>query len=441
MLDQAKALLDSDPDECYRLCQQHLTEHPDSHAAYTLCGVVNYRVERYGAALAFFSMALKYNAKQPELWNWLGTCWHELRRPEEARECFLRALQLRQAPQYMTAMAATYSDEGDQRQALRWIDKAEALQPGYLHAKQVSAFAHLALGDWRRGWEAYKANLGGKFRKMLQFGDAADWGGQPVKRLIVYGEQGLGDEIMFASCIPDISGVEQLVIECDGRLEGLYRRSFPRAEVHGTRRSERDWDIEADAQIACGDLPALYRPSPQSCPRTPYLTADPERRLMWRALFKSWGKPVIGIAWSGGRSTAQASKRAMGLEAFRPLIESRPDAVFVSLQYKDPSDEIEATGLPVRHFGALLSDDYDDTAALVAELDEIIGVHTTVHHLAGALGKASTIFVPEAPLWNYAQGDRLPWYAAQTFVRQRKGEQWADTVRRYVAQQELKAAA
>jgi hypothetical protein len=357
-----------------------------------------------------------------------------------AREAFRKALELKQAPAYMTALAATYSDEGNQAEALKWIRKAQAVNPDFVHAKQISAFILLSQGNWKEGWQAYKANLGGRYRKKLQFGDAPDWDGQPVKRLIVYGEQGLGDEIMFASCIGDIKNAEKVVIECDSRLEGLYRRSFPQAEVHGTRRDDREWDIDADAQIACGDLPALYRPAPSACPKTPYLKADPEKRLMWRALFDSWGKPVIGIAWSGGRQASQLTKRTMGLESFRPLIETT-DAVFVSLQYKDPREEIEASGLPVRHFN-LSADDYDDTAALVAELDEIIGIHTTVHHLAGALGKPSTVFVPDQPLWMYQQGDRLPWYAEQVFFRQKKDERWIDTMSRYVQQrQPLKVAA
>jgi hypothetical protein len=150
---------------------------------------------------------------------------------------------------------------------------------------------------------------------------------------------------------------------------------------------------------------------------------------MWRALFDSWGKPVIGISWSGGKFSSMAKKRQVGLEAFRHLIETR-DAVFVSLQYKDPREEIEESGLPVRHFAATLSDDYDDTAALVAELDEMVGIHTTAHHVRGAMGLPSTVLVPYAPLWSYVHGDRMHWYPSNVYHRQRKDERWADCLRR-----------
>ena len=431
MLERAKSLIDEDPDECYRICQTYLSEHPDSHVAYTLSGVVNYRAERYGAALAFFNAALALNPNQAELHNWVGTVWHELKEPGRARDYLRRALELKKNPLYMTGIGATYTEEGNHQEAIKWARKAQAIEPDLIHAKQVLAFAQLALGDWENGWQNYRANLGGRFRKKLSFDNAPDWDGGPVNRLVVYGEQGLGDEIMFASCIGDIKA-DDLVIECDPRLEGLYRRSFPSAEVHGTRRQDRDWNVTCDAQVAVGDLPAFFRPTRESCPRKPYLTADPERRMMWRALFKSWGKPVIGLTWTGGKQASQYTKRMMGLESLRPLIETT-DAVFVSLQYKDPREEIEASGLPVRHFSALLSDDYDDTAALVAELDSVMGIHTTAHHLAGALGVPGTVFVPDAPMWNYATGDRLPWYAEQVFFRQRKSEKWADCVRRFMS--------
>jgi hypothetical protein len=264
-------------------------------------------------------------------------------------------------------------------------------------------------------------------------GDEPKWDGKPVDNLFVYGEQGLGDEIMYASIIADaMPHAKQIHLECDKRLKGLFKRSFPGVEVHGTRRVAKDWaeGIQIDAGCAAGSLAYLYRHDRSACPRTPYLIADPERRIQWRALFDSWKKPVIGIAWSGGRASTQRRTRRVGVEAFRPLIE-RTDAVFVSLQYEDPTDEIAESGLPVRHIHrACQSPDFDDTAAFVAELEYIIGVHTTVHHLAGAMGKPSTILVPNPCMWQYATGDSLPWYRAQTYHRQRKSESWVDCIRR-----------
>jgi ADP-heptose:LPS heptosyltransferase len=119
----------------------------------------------------------------------------------------------------------------------------------------------------------------------------------------------------------------------------------------------------------------------------------------------------------------------MGLEAFRPLIET-VDAVYVSLQYTDATDEIIESGLPVREFlRATRTPDYDDTAGLVAALDYVVGIHTSVHHLAGALGVPATIMVPHAPMWAY--GIDMHWYKSK-LCRQKSGEEWKQTVKRWV---------
>jgi hypothetical protein len=170
---------------------------------------------------------------------------------------------------------------------------------------------------------------------------------------VVYGEQGLGDEIMYASCLPDVMQDCNVIVECDPRLEGLFRRSFPQASVYGTRRKQAvAWPSKHtfDANCAIGRLPMFYRPSPTSCPGTAYLIADTERRVQWRALFDSLGpKPKVGLCWTGGRRNTYAKERAVGLESLRPLIESI-EADWISLQYKDPTSEIEKSGLPIRHF-------------------------------------------------------------------------------------------
>jgi hypothetical protein len=431
-LKNATELLQTEPDVAYRLCMDVLRDDPETAPANVLMGVISCRAGRYGDAIAHFHRAADLNPARAEMWNNLGTVYHEVKRPAKAREYFKRAVAIKEDAMYLSNVGVTYTDEGDYHEALKWINRAKKLGEDKPAIHTAEAFARLSLGQWKEGWAAYETTLGGRFRKQLDFGGAY-WDGKKTGTLVVYGEQGIGDEIMFGSIIPDAAKLcDRLIIECDPRLESLYRRSFPDAEVHGTRRLERPWldDVKVDAQIACGSLPALFRPTPESCPRVPFLTADPERRVMWRALFDSWGKPVIGLTWSGGRFASQLTKRTMGLESLRPLIEST-DAIFVALQYEDPSEEIERTGLPVRWFKETMKDrPLDDAAALIAELDEQVGIHTTAHHLAGALGKPSKVFVPQAPMWLYAYGDRIPFYAAQTFFRQKKDERWIDCVRR-----------
>lgn len=421
-------LLNDEPDVSHGIANDILRDDPDCTPALFLIGVLLCKTSRFGQAIPIWEKVCRLKPNKPEAWNNLGMSHQECGQMDKAREAFKRALSIRESADYLGNIAVTFNEQGDYVEGMKWARKALKLDPKHVGATATLGFGQIALGDWS-GWKGYEASLGGKFRKREDF--APDWDGSPVQSLVVYGEQGLGDEIMYASILVDAQKhAQKVTLECDSRLAGLFRRSFPAITVHGTRRADRDWEGEFDAQCAIGSLASLFRPSKDSCPRTPYLVADPERRLQWRALFDSFGKPVIGIAWSGGNANTRRKDRRVGLEAFRGLIE-RTDAVFVSLEYKDPTAEIEATGLPVKHYArAVQSHDYDDTAAFVAELDHIVGIHTSVHHLAGGLGVPSTILVPHRPMWNYATGDALPWYAAQRFHRQKQHETWADCLKR-----------
>lgn len=422
----AFACLDDDPDRAHQIASELLNDDPNDAGALNLVAIIESRAGRNGKAVALWSRLSMLRPNKPEVWSHLGQTLSEVGQYVDARQAYRRALELSETADVITNMAVAFNEEGNFQEGMKWARKALLKEPGHQNATATLGFSKLALGDWS-GWAEFGASLGSRHRQKRDY--APDWNGERVGSVIVYGEQGIGDEIMYASCLGEVQA-DHVSVECDHRLEGLFKRSFPEVDVYGTRRLPKEWRREFDAQIPCAGLPALYRPSRAACPQTAFLTADPERRIQWRALFESFGKPVIGLCWSGGNKFTKRAARRVGLEAFRPLIE-RTDAVFVSLQYEDAQEEIDATGLPVRQFPwATITEDYDDTAALVAELSHVVGIHTSVHHLAGGLGVSSTILVPNRPMWNYATGDKLPWYRSQVFHRQRQGETWADCVKR-----------
>jgi len=433
----AGSIIDTEPDEAHRILSAVLDDEPDNAMALFCAGHLYAKAERFGMAYNLFKRAIALAPHREQCWNNLGLCLDSFERYKEARECFEQALKRRpNDPDYLGNLALTWLEEGNQKRAIEIARKAIAVAPAHPGAWGVSGHAHLALGEWDAGWKGYEYSLGGKQRKEYSYGDEPRWDGSPGKVLAVYGEQGLGDEIMAASMVPDaIKDCRQVIVDCDPRLEGLFRRSFPDALVFGTRKEETvDWlaHHKPDARVAAFSLGQFYRRNDADFPGGKYLEADPERRVQWRALLDSFGsKPKIGICWSGGIKSTGAKYRDMGLEALRPLIES-VDADWISLQYKDPTKEIAASGLPVKHYArACETRDYDDTAALVAELDLVLGVSTTVHHLADALGVKSIVFVPSRPTWLYAR-DKVPFHPSWTLFRKRESEQWAGTVKRFM---------
>jgi ADP-heptose:LPS heptosyltransferase len=141
---------------------------------------------------------------------------------------------------------------------------------------------------------------------------------------------------------------------------------------------------------------------------------------MWKSLFASKGKPVIGVAWSGGTWANAGRHRQMPLAEWAPLFEA-VDAHWVSLQYKSAAAEI--VGTPVVEYPyATLTKDYDDTAALVAACDLVICVQTSVGHLAGALGVPAWVLVPKQTQWRYGEDyTDTPWYRSVKLYRAHTG--------------------
>jgi ADP-heptose:LPS heptosyltransferase len=160
------------------------------------------------------------------------------------------------------------------------------------------------------------------------------------------------------------------------------------------------------------------------------LFADPERRLQWRALLDSLGpKMKVGIAWTGGNKNTGKARRSVDLYDLLPIL--RQDATFVSLQYMDSPEVLSLErdhGIKVHHWKrAVQSEDHDDCAALVAELDLVITVQTAIVHLCGALGQTCWAMLPKTPRWFYGiTGDSMPWYKSVKLYRQRY--KWVDLI-------------
>lgn len=325
-------------------------------------------------------------------------------------------------------------NKGHFGQAIEYANRALAENLEATDSKINRGMAYLALKRWREGWRDYNVNIGKeKNRVEFIYGDEVRWDGSKGQDVVVYGEQGIGDEMSFASCLPDlIRDSKSVTIECDGRLEPLFQRSFPTTKVYGTRYKQttpkwKETPPKFDARVALGQLPFFYRNKDSDFHGKPYLVPNPEMAMQWRTLLASLGdKPKIGLAWSGGIPKTGQKKRSVELETFGPLFKNF-DAEWVSLQYK----EIEVKEVEDR-YGVKIHDwhwgnrifDYDQTVALISELDLVISVCTTVVHAAGGVGKECWCLVPRVPMWRYLQsGDWFPWAGSVKLLRQ-KGDQW-----------------
>lgn len=424
-------------DEATWLVNEALNQTPDDWRLLCVAASAYLKMEKFGFALSLLRRADQMAPNNSELLNNIAMCELGCMRLDESEKLLLRALKLKpDNANAMNNLALVYVNKCEANLAIHWGEKSRAIKGNDPALMETLGYAHLMLRQWEQGWRGFEGGLYGKIRRPRQYQDEKYWDGTPVGTLVVRGEQGVGDEVNFAAMLPDAQKrCEKLIVECDARLHGLFARSFPDIEFHGTRfKKERpEWidDHQIDAHVLMGSLGQYFRLKDEDFGGKPYLKADPERRVQWRALLDSLGpRPKIGIAWKGGSHGTHRQRRSTDLEAFLPLF--RQDADFVSLEYKDPSAEIarlkEKHGITVHHWArASQSHDIDDVAALVDELDLVVTVQTAVVHIAGALGKPCWVLVPRKPHWRYhLTGDGMPWYDSVKLYRQTKD--WAGVI-------------
>lgn len=437
--------------EAERLYNEILNHNPGNPMVEYCLGSLFMETGRVGLATRLLSSVAQIDPNFGENWNNLGLTYRAMTQIERARECFDRAIPLLpQTGDINCNMAATYINMGAPEKALEYCNRALAIDPEHKKAKWHKSLALLELGRFDKAWDLHEVRLNDgaasaniATRNYHKDGMTQRWDGRSRKFVAIHGEQGLGDEIMFASCIADAElYASKIVIEPSPRLEGLFRRSFPDCHVYGTNDLDgRDWIPSfgvPDCKAALGSLPRFYRRSVGAFPGTPYLKPDPGLVEKYRERLRALGpKPKVGITWQGGVVQTRVDLRSIFPEQLRPLLEL--DADFVSLQYtSDASDNVaelkDKTGLVIHHWPDIAqAQNLDHPAALISALGFIVTVCQTAVHLAGAMGVQALCLTPSRPSWRYAvktdhiPHDKMVWYES---VKQRRmeGEEWGPTI-------------
>lgn len=356
--------------------------------------------------------------------------------PAAARRMFDYALILQPDSVAAQANLGLALQEGGQIEgALEYYDRLISLYPKETELRWNRGIALLGKGDFYGGWLDYEVRNSRPGKSGARQFPFPAWGGDSLKgrKILIHAEQGLGDEIMFASCLPDvIRQTKGAVVECDLRLESLFRRSFPDLRVHGAQRNgNRDW-LKAfpkiDVQVGIGSLPRYFRSHWSSFPRhAGYLLADSARCATWLARISALGAgPKIGISWLGGTHATRRHLRSLSLVECLPILQ-RSDCEFICLQGGDCGEEIaevRSRGIKL-HWWPEATADMDELAALITSLDSVVAATSTLVHLGGALGKVVWVMVPANPEWRYLwQGDEMPWYPSAHLVRQKQSGDW-----------------
>ncbi len=382
---------------------------PNSAEFHNNLGVLFNRQGRFEEAVATSDKAITMQAEYVEAHNNLGTALIELGRFSEAKAAFERAI---------------------------------AINPECAEAHHNRSLVLLLTAQFEDGWKEYEWRWRHKgFSTPLRPFPQQWWNGsaQEVEKLLVWGEQGIGDEVQFSGLIRHIiSRGIKVVIECDHRLVLLLRRSFPGTVV--VERTDPPAPLLKDPsithQIPMASIPRVLGLSPDSMSfQNPFIIIDEKERDRFRSEYKADGDPLlVGISWrSGNRQEGQ--KRSIGLESWGPIFRA-PGARFVNLQYGECSEELQEAH---SHFGVkVLEDerinplrDLESFTAQMAAMDMVISVDNSTVHFAGAMGVKVWTMLPTVPDWRWGLvGDKTRWYPTMRLFRQEERGKWEPVISR-----------
>ncbi|HJT44218.1 MAG TPA: tetratricopeptide repeat protein [Rhizomicrobium sp.] len=437
-------------------------------------GLTAWNLKLIDGAVKMFKLYIASCPESPLGYNNLGSCLSDLGKPDEAIEILRAALfQMPNEAILWNSLATVLAENSRAEESLVFYEEAARLEPGFARAFHNLGFAYqhlsqldkalvaydkamelvvdpaerietrhsrsiclIGLGKLGEGFREYEIRNDERFRCYFHhLIDAPRWHGEDVrgKKLLLVGEQGLGDEIMFSNILPDaqaaVGDEGKLQICVDPRLIPLYQRAFPKAEVgtyddrtliddNGNKALRlipfASKDNKPDVWAPMGSALQYYRKSVADFPRKPFLVPDSGRVAIYKEKLAAIPGKKVGICWRSMLMTGKRAKYFSPIDAWGDLLQT-PGITFVNLQYGDSAPDIarakEKFGVDIYQMEGLdLKDDIDGTAALCLALDLVISAPTAAAHTAASVG---------APVWYLSVGlgwpqlgtAEYPWYA------------------------------
>jgi tetratricopeptide (TPR) repeat protein len=391
-------------------------------------------LDKHEDALAHHRKATELAPGHAVAWLNFGKSLFELERISESISAFDKALQIQ--PDYAEALnnkGLALTELGRITESIACFQQAIAHQPDLTDAHWNLALEQLKLGKFDAAWNDFDFRWGTEgYTKPVWAEQKPDWSGKAsAAPLLLWGEQGIGDQILYASILPELAELPQKkYVALDKRLIPLFERSMPGFEFV-------DLATVSDAlgfaeQLPLGSLPRFFRQDLASFSnaRHPYLQADAGRSAELRHKIACGERLVCGVSWASKRQKLGPYKSLSLEQMLLPLASSRLH--FVDLQYGDTAAERQALqqahGIEVQHLDDVDNfHDIDGLAALIQACDVVITTSNSTAHLAGALGKSTLLLLPsgKGQFWYWAEiSGAIPWYPSIETFRQKETGNW-----------------
>jgi tetratricopeptide (TPR) repeat protein len=384
-------------DEAIDAFMRAIALKPDYALAMVNLGATLQVANRPQDAITVLEDAIGLNEKDPQAHSNLGNALVALNRPSEGLAAYERALEL---------------------------------DPHSVDIQYNIALSHLVLGDLEKGWSGYELRLKTETHRAKHVYDAPKWHRDlPLagKTLLVYAEQGLGDTIQFIRYIPLLQAKGAMfVLRVQSSLKALLTGQFKETVVVAGDDPLPPHDFQCPLMSLPGELGTRLDSIPAN---VPYLKAPPEKLDTWRKVFAKAPGPKIGLVWSGNAKHQFDHNRSAPVSVFAEMTKGIPAHFFAIQKEIRKTDLDELPQAPWINDLSRKIQGFEDTAAIVAALDVVITVDTSVAHLAGALGAKTWLLLGFAPDWRWLLGrSGSPWYPSVQIFRQPALGDWDSVI-------------
>lgn len=419
-----------------------LKQSPDDPELLSELGHIYANANRFSDAIEYFRRCSEISEKI-EYKVVLGNLYVSCCRYEEGLALFDKVLSLNPeaAPSIDFGYGTALFSIGDFDGARPYIDRTLLAMPYNSEARYTRASLNIMHGDFEAGWEDYRYRVFTDQQVSIRLLPMPLWEGEDLagKRILLLAEQGLGDQVMFASVLPDLlaRSPEQVVIEAHERIAKTLARSFPQCRVIPSRQNAKyEWLKTLptiDYYLPIAELARFFRRRAGSFPKHEgYLVADPGRIAFWKNRLAALGNGLkVGITWRGGSERTRQAVRSLQITDLAPFLQT-PGVHFVNLQYGKAKANIQtaesALGIDIANWPEGIAD-LDEFAALIGALDLVVTVCNTTVHYAGALNRPVWVMTPKVPEWRYGlSGSDMIWYPSARMFRQAKLSDWHQVI-------------
>lgn len=401
--------------------------------------------KQYQQAINAFRHTLALDPNLPEVQTNLGTALFNLGRFDEALDHYRQALKMKEhhITHYLAGNAC--------KELLLWkpaiehYQRALTIAPDCFLAHYQLAFILLLLGDYEHGLAHFEQRFALQeelewlkpIKKIIScFGVERYWRGQNLaeKRLLVITEQGLGDSLMLLRYLPLIKEAKQaakLQVVCDAPLARLVL-NLPAVDDVVVKPAEL-FNDSFDFYCTTMSLPYLFETRLENIPSAPYLRIPEQEITNWARRFDAAPGLKVGIAWAGNKKLDTDAVRSIPLRKFASLM-SFPGITWINLQKNGSAIQLEEVDFPLLDWMDECQD-FQDTGALMKNLDLIITVDTSVVHMAGALGRTTWLLNRYGSEWRWLlDREDSPWYPSVRIFRQPAANDWDSVIERIASE-------